>query len=345
MKLFEKTIEERREAFVKARFAEKNVFDEADMESVVANAGETISLSIIKGALLDILDEEMLSGWVVHLGIYPLSFDDRNNEQCRIKETFLENDAVQFTSLFNYLDGEVSGFDLYWHNVFSITRHWGISSYKRRKTPCFFFCEKNEIRPMSVKDFLLFFEKSGVKEIPIELFSNLSDGIKLEREKAESDFDKAVACDETGTSIVHADWVVVYKSWSDMDEGTQYCFHIFPGDCFFEEKVKISESVDRISLENNKSRLLIEKLFNESKQNNNKPCRLRYYNYSGSTGMKLVKDKIEELLKKPKMNRAGSIINQCIIKKIGIRKRSVLITHVGNCCELDFSKALKVEVV
>lgn len=67
--------------------------------------------------------------------------------------------------------------------------------------------------------------------------------VEQERKKAEADFDRAVACSQDGTKIVHADWVVVAS-----DKGTFPNLIRFPASTFQNSKLVRASNLGRITV-------------------------------------------------------------------------------------------------
>jgi hypothetical protein len=215
MALFSTTLDERREAFVRARFAEQQVFDFGDIEEWLKSQREAERPDTPRWAKL--LEGKSWSKEPIASQCFLLT-------TCATPISVLGRETITQSPLINILSLFQPG--LYWG------MHEGIyigSSDKPETNDVFFAIREVDDRliitrvgvpfdrrPSLDSELLMWVllaewnhKRPKSRDAQSILCCLLFNKIKTTRMEAERDFHNAVATSEDGTKIVHADWVVV----------------------------------------------------------------------------------------------------------------------------------------
>ncbi|MBI4435018.1 hypothetical protein HY635_04395 [Candidatus Uhrbacteria bacterium] len=229
--LFDKPPDELREAFVRARFAQEDVFGKPDIEDWLAEQ-RTGARSPVR-TWCDLVQRNRLR--------FETPFDVTHLESLADRSTIrvLRDLGVDERGNVDACYTLIGGLDERYADVYAVAPDLHLVVRKRRGTPYEAIAItadlrdalKNPspsytIRPATDADFLRAVvilglnptsRRSRMRERARQLLCNaLEREIAEQRAKAEADFDSAVAVSADGTKIVHADWVVV-ADWSSGD--------------------------------------------------------------------------------------------------------------------------------
>lgn len=270
--LFQRPLPELREAFIRARFAEEQVFGRPDIETWLARERE---------AERPDYDSDGVGGWSTVFENELLQFVAGHREltalrECATPQPQLQLDALRphagdiarahglARAMIRVLDPRsVDVFDAYYHGADEPT----IAIVMLRKMgdlPGFaYYSRGGPHDPLEIDDFVSYGTKGVIdvlfaewlygrlrwKEARQFLCDAVAGRIQDERNRAIVDFDLAVAISQDGTEIVDADWVVVPYKGPRLGAGTRIKMYggvpddlrvrIYHGADFFDARRKV----------------------------------------------------------------------------------------------------------
>ncbi len=247
--LFDKTVAELREAFVRARFAEPAMFGRADIETWIDEPTDRSSLPWLTNGFLDFLDRawnKRLNGggaFQTAAGVLVESATTQSSPPDWLLEEGMEHREDFFHPLMAIgRDGNQSR--LYFpeptQDFWPIVCLWPklfVAEYKSKH-------DIFSLRPAKMRDVCMVLYGEMVARRPkaaqAERFldEQYRQAIAAVRKSAERDFDEAVAVTTDGTKIVKAKWVVVASANADDPSW------IYPSSAFLNDKIRRPKNQD-----------------------------------------------------------------------------------------------------
>lgn len=256
---FDKPMAELREAFVRARFAQEDVFGRPDIEQWLAGQREAERPEFDHAAEESywntVLCIDQMMWAAAHRPLTILTgfatahrtLSDLRDPQSPPRENPFENDVLlQFIPFFSSFARDAMVYYGYVHGAIFVAPDMADQPHpytvraegeKQRRRLVVESFEANPLRASLYVMDVLFAEwlygRPRWREARQSICQALADEIKTQREVAEADFDSAVAVSADGTKIVHADWVVV----SDQAMGPTL-LTVYPSGAFRAQKAR-----------------------------------------------------------------------------------------------------------